>query len=83
MSNRITPFVYGVLCLLSFLTAFLYAIGFLGDFIGPNSIDSGHEVSFGLALTVNGILLGLFAVQHSLILGVRIQNESVPSDVRK
>jgi methanethiol S-methyltransferase len=67
MSARITAFVYGVLCCSSFLTAFLYSIGFFGNFIVPQSIDSGHEVSFSLALTVNGILLGLFAAQHSVM----------------
>src|SRR5215475_6592366 len=67
MSNRITAFVYGVLCYLSFLAAFLYAIGFLGNFIVPKSIDAGREAPFALALTVDGILLGLFAIQHSVM----------------
>src|SRR5262249_19946459 len=67
MPNRIKAFVYGVLCYLSFLAAFLYAIGFLGNFIVPKSIDSGREAPFALALTVDGILLGLFAIQHSVM----------------
>ena len=64
MSSRITAFVYGVLCCASFLTAFLYSMGFLGNFIVPESINSGEEVPFRLALTVNGILLGLLTVQQ-------------------
>ena len=67
MIKRISIATFGVASYATFLGAFLYAIGFVGNQLVPKSIDTATGVSGGRALLIDLALLGLFAVQHSVM----------------
>ncbi len=65
--KRWSVFAYGVGAYVVFLGTFLYALGFVGNFLVPKSMDSVREGSLATALAVNLGLLSLFALQHSVM----------------
>lgn len=58
---------YGVFCYLTFLLAFGYLFGFLGNVAVPKSVDSGVSTSVPGAVLVDVMLLALFALQHTVM----------------
>jgi protein-S-isoprenylcysteine O-methyltransferase Ste14 len=58
---------YGIAVYLLFLGTFVYAIAFVGNLPVPKAIDTGATGSLPAAVTIDMLLLGLFAVQHSVM----------------
>jgi protein-S-isoprenylcysteine O-methyltransferase Ste14 len=73
--RRTAYLVYGALCYVAFLVTITYAIGFSGNYWREfgwggswfHSMDVGPSVPIEEAILVDGLLLTLFAVQHSVM----------------
>jgi protein-S-isoprenylcysteine O-methyltransferase Ste14 len=63
----IAAVLYGAVVYAVFLGTFLYAIAFVGGLPVPKTVDSGEPGALGTALVVDVLLLGVFAVQHSVM----------------
>ena len=67
MLKRVLFFAYGTLSYLIFLGTFLYAIGFIGNFGVPRTLDGPATGSLLVSFAIDAGLLTLFAVQHSVM----------------
>ncbi|MBV9560894.1 MAG: isoprenylcysteine carboxylmethyltransferase family protein [Bradyrhizobium sp.] len=67
MIGRIAALLYAVASYLVFSVAFAYAVAFVGNLWVSKSIDVGSEGGLGPSVLIDVVLLGLFAVQHSVM----------------
>jgi methanethiol S-methyltransferase len=67
MFKRLAILAYGLVAYAVFFATFLYAVGFIGNFLVPTTLDSAATGSFARALLIDLGLLGLFALQHSVM----------------
>jgi protein-S-isoprenylcysteine O-methyltransferase Ste14 len=65
--GRLAALGYGLIVYVSFLATLLFAIGFVGDVVVPKTIDGGASLPPLLSVVVDLLLLGIFAVQHSVM----------------
>jgi protein-S-isoprenylcysteine O-methyltransferase Ste14 len=65
---RALTLLYGIGTYLFFFFTFLYLIGFVGNWVVPKGIDDGiPAASASGAVAIDVLLLGLFAVQHTIM----------------
>ena len=67
MLSRLAVFAYGSTAYVLFLFTFVYAVGFIGGFLVPRSIDSTPTLPVWQAVAINALLLTVFALQHSVM----------------
>jgi protein-S-isoprenylcysteine O-methyltransferase Ste14 len=67
LAGRVAVLAYGAVAYAAFLVAFLYAVGFVGNWVVPKSIDSGRPGALVPSLLINGGLLSLFVIQHTVM----------------
>jgi methanethiol S-methyltransferase len=67
MIGRITALIYGIASYLVFFSSTLYAMAFIGDYPVPKSIDTGPGSRLGQSILIDVVVLGVFAVQHSIM----------------
>lgn len=65
--GKFIAFLYGLAAYLIFLGSFLYAIGFVTGVAVPKTLDSGPFAPTSHAVIIDLVLLGLFAIQHSVM----------------
>ncbi|OAI52375.1 hypothetical protein AYO46_05610 [Betaproteobacteria bacterium SCGC AG-212-J23] len=64
---NLVSLLYGMAVYVFFLCTFVYAIGFIGGVFVPKTLDSGAPVPLVEAIVVDLLVLGIFAVQHSVM----------------
>ena len=71
MVSRVLILLYALVSYALFTISFLYALGFVGNYVVPKSIDKSMDIggATGLseAIVVNLLLMSLFAIQHSVM----------------
>jgi methanethiol S-methyltransferase len=67
MFARLLILTYAIVSYAVFLASFLYALGFVGNYLVSKSIDVGTPTNLSGAIVIDLLLLGIFAIQHSIM----------------
>lgn len=67
MLKRLFILLYAIQSYAVFAASFLYGLGFIGNYFVSKTIDVGGDADWPEAVIVDLFLLGLFAIQHSVM----------------
>ncbi len=67
MFSRLLILLYAIASYAVFFASSLYAMGFVGNYVVAKSIDTGGAANLSEAIVVDLLLLGLFAIKHSVM----------------
>jgi protein-S-isoprenylcysteine O-methyltransferase Ste14 len=84
--RALLPAIYSACAYALFLATFLYAIGFVEGVVVPKTIDSGAVGDLVTTLLIDTLLLGIFAIQHSVMARPafkRVWTRLVPEDAER
>jgi methanethiol S-methyltransferase len=65
--TRIIALLYGFASYALGLASLAYAVGFISGLVVPKTVDTGEAVPVGVAIAIDGLLIALFAAQHSIM----------------
>jgi methanethiol S-methyltransferase len=65
--SRLGIFVYGLICYAVALVVFAYAMGFIGGFFTPTTLDGPPNLPLAAALVIDIGLIVVFSLQHSIM----------------
>ncbi len=65
--SRPLALLFGLVCYALFLVTFLYQVGFVAGVVVPKAVDDGPVEAPARAIVTDVVLLGLFAVQHTVM----------------
>ena len=82
MSSRLTSLFLSALAWVGFVVVVLWTIGFLAGVVVPRTVDGPARTTTGFAVAADLGLLGLFAVQHSVMARREVKSWLRRSDPR-
>lgn len=74
---------YSIVAYVAFLGVFVYTIGFLANAVVPKGVDDGPILPAWQAVLVDLALLGVFAVQHSVMARPAFKRRWVPAPIER
>jgi methanethiol S-methyltransferase len=74
---------YSVVAYVAFLGVFVYTIGFLANRFVPKGVDDGTVLDPWQAVLIDAALLGVFAVQHSVMARPWFKRRWVPAPIER
>jgi protein-S-isoprenylcysteine O-methyltransferase Ste14 len=74
IGSRLAILAFGLIAYAAFFGTILYSIGFVGGFVVPKTMNSGTPGALIPSLLINGSMLFVFVVQHTIMARPRFKS---------